>query len=78
MNLSQIVNFQEVMNQIARERRAAQQTIETVRKMREWQQQIRLYSELRRRYYLALSEHDIITAEKLLDVLTDYQPRYQA
>jgi len=78
MTLESIVTFQAVMDQIARERRAARQTLETICKLREWQQQIRLYSELHRRYYRALSEHDILTAEIILDVLLHNQPRYQA
>jgi hypothetical protein len=78
MNLLEMMTFKSIMDQIARERRASRRTLDTIVRMREWQQQIRLYSELHRRYYAALDCHDIQTAERLLDVLTHYQPRYQA
>ncbi len=78
MNLVQLVTFQEVMSQIVRERRASRQTVETIARMREWHFQILLYSDLHRRYWLALSQHDVLTAERILEVLTLNQPRYKA
>lgn len=78
MNLLELTTFQEIMQQIVRERRASHQALLTIAIMRDWQQQIRLYSELHRRYYLALSQHDIMTAERILEVLTLNQPRYRA
>ncbi|HSS99934.1 MAG TPA: hypothetical protein VLK33_23025 [Terriglobales bacterium] len=78
MTLESIVSFQAIMNQIARERRASRHTLETIARMREWHFQILLYSELHRRYWVALHDHDILTAERIWDVLTLNQPRYKA
>lgn len=78
MSLESIVTFQAVMSQIARERRASRQALETIARMREWHFQILLYSHLHRRYWLALSQHDLLTAERILDVLQLNQPRYKA
>lgn len=77
MTLGEIVNFQAVMDQIARERRASRETLETIARMREWRFQIRLYSLLTQHYYRAIHEHDLNKAERLYSVLQHYRPRYQ-
>ena len=78
MTLESIVTFQEVINQIARERRVSREALESIARMREWQYQMRLYSLLTQHYYRALGEHNLDLAERLYSVLKHYRPRYQA
>lgn len=78
MTLLAIVNFQNVMDQIARERRVSREALESIARMREWRYQMRLYSLLTQHYYKAISEHNLVLAERLYSVLKHYRPRYQA
>jgi hypothetical protein len=77
VTLLQIVNFQAVIDQIARERRVSREALESIERMREWRFQIRLYSLLTQHYYIAIHEHDLNKAERLYSVLKHYRPRYQ-
>jgi len=77
VTLREIVSFQAVIDQIARERRVSREALLSIALMREWRFQIRLYSLLTQHYYRAISEHDLNKAERLYSVLKHYRPRYQ-
>lgn len=78
MNIQQLATFQAVMAQLARERKQARQNIDLKERIADWRQQVMLWSELHKRYRLAITQNDYYTAQRLYWVLLGAKVRWQA
>jgi hypothetical protein len=78
MNIQQLATFQAVMAQLARERKQARANIELRERIADWRQQNVLWSELHKRYRLAVIQNDYYTAKRLYWVLLAGKVRWEA
>lgn len=78
MNVLELTGVQAVLNQLARERKMARASLATIERMREWQFELRCYSELFLRFMRAKSQGDFLTANHLALVLNECLPRFNS